>query len=506
MDKFYLTTPIYYVNAEPHIGHAYTTLIADVMARYYRDQLSDQAVFFLTGTDEHGAKIAEVAAKNNLTPLEFCNQMSPKFRQAWKNLGIEYSRFIRTTDPDHEQNARDFLVSLKNKQALYQADYHGLYCTGCESFLLERQLTKDGFCPDHQRPPEAISEKNWFFKLADYLPVLEQLIADDQLLVAPSNSKEEVLGLLRQELADFSVSRPSVSWGIKLPWDDQQTIYVWVEALLNYWTGLRQGYGRQADPLQQGYGRQAAVQQGSLFNKFWPPDLQLIGKDIIKFHCIYWPAMLLAYYDGDTRHLPRQIFAHGFYTINGQKMSKTIGNVIDPNNLVAKYGVDGARYLILSQFPIGTDGDIEESKFTEKFNADLANGIGNLLSRVTVLVGKKIQNHESLWKSTEIISNNTRIKYDQLMSELKIFEVIKLINKIVQESDELLAATKPWQLDAVADQPAVIKTLSHVLFALTEISSYLTPILPATARAISERLNQLRLKQFDNPPLFPRIT
>ena len=323
-EKFYVTTPIYYVNDKPHIGHAYTTIIADVLARYYRGKIGKENVFFLTGTDEHGAKIAEAAEKNNVSPQEFTDQISTLFKEAWKNLEIENDYFIRTTDDDHKKTVVDILKSLKEAKTpqgndvLYEGEYEGLYCVGCEKFMTENDLV-DGKCPDHNKEPEKLSEKNWFFKLGDFLPAIKQKIESGELIIYPEGRKKEVLGLIKQGMPDISISRSSksVSWGIDIPWDDDQKTYVWVDALSNYITAL--GYP-----------------DGENFKKFWPADVHLMALEILKFHTLLWPAMLMAM----DVELPKSMYVHGFFTIDGQKMSKTLGNVISPNELVEKYGAE----------------------------------------------------------------------------------------------------------------------------------------------------------------------
>lgn len=502
MSKFYLTTPIYYVNAPPHIGHAYTTLAADVIARYYKEKLGESNVFFLTGTDEHGAKIAEAAEREGKSPKTFCDEMAPLFQQTWQRLNISYTHFIRTTDEYHEKGAAEFLTALKLKGALYESAYKGLYCNACESFITEKQLTKDGLCKDHLRSPERIVEKNWFFKLETYLPKVQKIIEDGTLRVLPETRTEEVLGLFRQGMENFSVSRPNVRWGIPLPWDRAQTIYVWVEALLNYWTAIHK------------------------CQKFWPPNVQIIGKDIIKFHCIYWPAMLLAYYDGDTEQLPKTIFAHGFFTVNGQKMSKTLGNVIDPNDLVDRYGSDGARYLILSQFPFGADGDIEESKFTEKYNADLANGLGNEVSRIATVYTKKIAKKDK----DGIFWTKVREKYErnktqdvpyinQFIKTLQLYEALQCIkgskdkpsfevtgyatgfSSSMYITNRDLNIDTPWleqDLDKVIDGES--KAMARLL-----VQAYLLrPFLPQTSEKVEQIFDIQNKKITLVEALFPR--
>ncbi|MBI4359596.1 MAG: methionine--tRNA ligase [Candidatus Jacksonbacteria bacterium] len=489
MPKFYLTTPIYYINAKPHIGHAYTTLAADVIARQKRRALGDDNVFLLTGTDEHGAKIAEAAKRDGKDPKTFSNSMAPLFAKTWRRLNISHNHFIRTTDEYHEKGAAEFLTALKNKSALYEGNYSGLYCRGCESFITEKQLTKDGLCNDHMQKPERIVEKNWFFKLHEYLPKIQKMIEDGKIRVLPEARTEETLGLFRQGMEDFSVSRPNVTWGIPLPWDKKQTIYVWVEALLNYWSAIHK-----------------CQMSNVKCQMFWPPDLQIIGKDIIKFHCIYFPAMLLAYYDGNSEQLPKTIFAHGFFTVNGRKMSKTLGNIIDPNDLADLYGTDGARYLMLSQFPFGSDGDIEEGKFDEKYNSDLANGIGNLVSRITTLCLKQITDWGGFWKQARM-NHELRITNHEEKEPLVNFKLYEILRQSIQKArlcDEFLAKEKPWQLDKTKDQDKIINILTESALHLAAISESTEPFLPDTASQIRQRFDIDKQSVSQGAPLFPR--
>ncbi|MBU1074666.1 class I tRNA ligase family protein, partial [Patescibacteria group bacterium] len=309
--SLFITTPIYYVNDKPHIGHAYTTVAADILARWHK-QKGDE-VFFLTGTDEHGAKVAESAKLANKSPQQLCDKNSKLFKEAFDNLNLSYDYFIRTTDQRHEKSVAKFMQKLYDQGDIYEGTYEGLYCTGCENFLTEKELV-DGKCPDHLKEPEKISEKNYFFKLTKYLSKVQTLIEKDEIKILPEDKKKEALGLFKQGLEDFSVSRENVKWGIPLPFDKSQVTYVWVEALQNYISAI--GYG---DDRRE-------------FEKWWQNPLHIMAKDILKFHCIYWPALLLA----AGEEPPKQMFLHGFFSINGQKMSKSIGNVIDPNDLVAK--------------------------------------------------------------------------------------------------------------------------------------------------------------------------
>jgi len=492
MNKFFITTPIYYVNSQPHIGHAYTTVAVDVLARYHR--LKGEQVFFLTGTDEHGAKICQAAQKAGHQEQKFCDLISEQFKQVWRALNIDYSYFIRTTDREHEKGVVEFLTQLKDEGFLYEADYGGLYCVGCEKFMTEKELI-DGRCPDHQREPEKISEKNWFFKLKEFLPRIEKLITDDQILIQPANAKKEVLGLFKQGLEDFSVSRQNVSWGIKLPWDQSQTIYVWVDALLNYWTALQNNNtvilnGAQRSEESQGLNDNI---QGSFVGSrspqddlrhFWPPDLHIMSHDILKFHAVYWPAMLLA----AGLALPRQIFIHGYFTINGQKMSKTIGNVIVPQELIKKFGVDATRYLLLAQFPFGNDGDISLDRMIETYNAHLANGLGNLVARVAKF-GFKIQ--DSRFK------NNSEEQYQKLMADLDLYGVVKLAQEKIQECDGQINKIQPWK---IKDKPEQEKVLKPIIKEILFISRCLAPIMLTTSQKIVEIF-----KTGQSEILFPRI-
>jgi len=475
MKKILITTPIYYVNDKPHIGHAYTTLAADVLTRFFRAQ--GKEVFFLTGTDEHGAKIADSAEKSGKSPKEFCDEISDLFKKSWENLNIKYDYFVRTTDKRHEEAVKKFIEKLKEKDAIYEKEYEGLYCVGCEKFLTEKELV-DGICPDHKTKPEIISEKNYFFKLKDYLKEIENLIRKNKLEIGPEHIKNEVLGLLKQGLDDFSISRQKerVKWGIDLPFDNNQIIYVWVDALLNYISAV--GYG---DNKKE-------------FKKWWEDAriVHLLGKDILKFHAIYWPAMLLAV----GEKIPEQEFIHGFFTINGQKMSKTLGNVIDSNKIVEKFGVDATRYLLLSQFPFGQDGDIKQEKFIEKYNSDLANGLGNLVARVlTLAIRNKIQDTNTK-PEKEILNkiNKTKENYEKLMEEFRLYEVLEEIWKLISFCDEYIEKEKPWK------NPNPEKTISNLLYCISEIADLIAPFLPQTSEKIKEQL-----KTGKSEILFPRI-
>lgn len=477
MKRILITTPIYYVNDKPHWGHAYTTLAADVLTRFFRAQ--GKEVFFLTGTDEHGTKIAQSAEKLGISPKELCDKNSKLFKEAWENLNIKYDYFVRTTDKRHEEAVEKFLNKLKEKNVVYEKEYQGLYCTECEKFLTEKEL-KDGKCPDHKIKPEKVSEKNYFFKLKDYLRKVESLIKGNKLKIGPRNAKNEVLGLLKQDLDDFSISRQKVKWGIDLPFDRNQRVYVWLDALLNYVSAI--GYGDNS----------------SQFKRWWEQGyiIHLLGRDILKFHAIFWPALVLA----TGEKIPDEEFIHGFFTINGQKMSKTLGNIIDPNEVVKKFSVDVTRYLLLSQFPFGQDGDVKEEKFVEKYNSDLANGLGNLVARVLTLATKSKVKNQKLKVSDDIIQKKiTEIQenYKKAMEGIKLHEALEEVWKLIGFCDNYVDKEKPWQLK---DKKKLNVVLSNLLYCISEIAILINPFLPETSQKIRKQLESGELET-----LFPRI-
>lgn len=503
-NTFYITTPIYYVNDQPHIGHAYTTIAADVLARYHRQK--GEEVFFLTGTDEHGSKVAESAAKEGKSSQEFCDEVANAFKKVWKVLNISNDYFIRTTDKDHKKRVQEIFTKLKDaktpqgNEVIYQGEYKGLYCTGCEKFLTEKELV-NGKCPDHEKEPEELVEKNYFFRLKDYLPEIQKKIESDEFLILPKKRRQEALGLIKQGIDDFSVSRETVKWGIDLPFDKSQKAYVWVDALSNYITAL--GY----PPVAEALG--GKPDQPDNFQKFWPADAHLMAQDILKFHTIYWPAILLAL-DVD---LPRAEFIHGFFTINGQKMSKSLGNAIDPIALADKYaglpqskdfgrGADVTRYLLLSQFSFGSESDVQAERFDEKYNAELGNKLGNLIMRVTNLLeqhndGRVLE--VDLSKEWQIDSKTVDKYYQEYKIDLvlrTIWEKIEFLNKQIDEA-------QPWKtIKDEATKSDAIKVLSQAVLALRQIAKYLESFMPETAEKIKEQLKEPLKK---GEPLFPRI-
>lgn len=476
--KKYITTPIYYINAKPHLGHAYTTIAADVLARYYRQKGDD--VFFLTGTDEHGAKIAEAAKKAGQEPRIFADEQSNLFENLSKTLNFSNDAFIRTTDPRHEEIVQKFLQKLYDKGLIYEKEYSGLYCVGCEKFLTERDLV-DGKCPDHKTEPVKQSEKNWFFKLSQFQDKIKNLIESDELKIRPQTRKNEILGKIKQGLEDISISRAQVEWGITIPWDKKQTIYVWVDALINYWSAPKI-FGKE---------------------KAWPPDLHLVGRDILWFHAVIWPAMLLAI--GES--LPKEIFVQGYFTVDGQKMSKTIGNVIDPVELVEKYGADSVRYYVLRDFPYGEDGDVSLDRLKERHNNDLAAGLGNLVQRVLSMIKRygikpQVVSRQSSADSAENDKRQTRNdkQIEDLTENLRFQEALVEIWKEIAVVNKEIAETEPWNLDKEGKKKELDEFLKKCYEQILEITDLVAPYLPETAKNIKSQAKTLDLK-----PIFEKV-
>lgn len=468
--KFYITTPIYYINAAPHIGSAYPTIASDVLARYHR--LKGDEVWFLTGSDEHGAKMADTALLAGKEPQEFCDEIAAQFQLLWDELDISNDDFIRTTSDRHKAGVIKLLTKLKAVDAIYEGEYEGYYCQGCEAFKTERELI-NGECPDHHTKPQLISEKNYFFNLKKYLPELERLIDEDKIQILPASKKKEVLGLFKQEISDFSISRSSLKWGIPLPWDDSQVTYVWADALSNYLTAL--GY---------------ASDDQSKVEKFWPADVHIVGKDIIKFHCIFWPAMLLA----AGIEPPKAVYAHGFFTVDGDKMGKSMGNVIDPNNLIKEFGTDATRYLLLSQFPFGQDGDIKASQFVIQYNSDLANGIGNFASRVTAMAEKYFNGVVPERSSEQKIATEAIwVDYQKALDNFQVDGAINAIKKINQLGDAYVESSKPWEL-AKTDPERLKEVIYNLLELLRHLALMLYPVMPETSEKIFIALGQADFK------------
>lgn len=498
--KYYITTPIYYINDVPHIGHAYTTIAADVLARYHRTKGDD--VFFLTGTDEHGAKIAEAADKAGKSPKEFVDHLRPKFIDTWKELNISYDQFFATTNPDHEKMVQDFVAKLVEKGFVEKREYEGLYCVGCERFLKESELV-DGMCPDHKKAPVKQKEENYFFKLSSFQDKLAKLIENDEFEIGPAQRKNEILGKLKQGLEDVSISRAAVEWGVSFPGDPKQTIYVWIDALLNYYTATEiychdshlGGAGTPSTPevnSDAGAGTPSTPEVDAC--GAWPANLHLMAKDILWFHAVIWPAMLLA----ADLSLPKKVFAHGFFTVNGQKMSKTIGNVIDPNEIVDKYGADAVRFYLLSAFPFGEDGDVSLEKLDQSYNK-LANEVGNLAQRTLSMIVRY-----EIPKSKLQISNqnsNSKIQIDEELCNLQFMEALRKIMAFAEEQNRFIADKAPWTLAKEGKNEELAEVLSTVYSNLGVIADALLPFIPETAEKMKNQLETLKPE-----PLFPKTT
>jgi methionyl-tRNA synthetase len=471
--KFFITTPIYYINDVPHIGHTCTTVAADIIARLHK-QIGEE-VFSLTGTDEHGQKVAESAEKENLSPQNYCDKISPRFENAWKDLNIGFDFFIRTTDPRHEKVVAELLQKIYDNGDAYKDKYEGWYCIGCEKFLTETELVDD-HCPLH--PPEKTvrkSEENWFFRLSKYVPKLIELIENDKTnYIYPEGKRSEILAKLKAGVRDISLSRENVEWGISVPWDTKQTVYVWFDALINYYSATQ-----------------------FLDNKkdFWPANVHLIGKEILWFHTVIWQAMLLS--AGFTvDQLPKKVYIHSFYMIDGQKMSKSLGNVISPQQLIDLFGVDGARYLIARSFPSENDSDVGIERFKEKYNADLANNLGNLVSRITKLA----EGNPSVDKSTSPFDE--REKFIKLIDDCRYDEAIGLVfDKFINTSNAKLNEVTPWKLEKT--DPKRIDVLNFCVDNLKQAANYLKSIMPTVADKI-EKCFDGEVKPLESP-LFPRI-
>jgi methionyl-tRNA synthetase len=497
---FYLTTPIYYVNATPHVGHAYTTIAADILVRHRRQR--GEETFFLTGTDEHGSNIARVAEEEGLDPKAFVDRNAEAFRALTKRINASNDFFIRTTDERHEAVVQEFLQRIYDAGEIYEGVYAGLYCSRCESFYSEAELI-DGRCPQHGIVPEYVEEKNYFFRLSAYQEKLLRLYDENPEFVLPRFRANEARSFIEQGLDDISVSRATQRWGVSVPWDPDQVVYVWVDALINYWSAL--AFAREGEDLRP---------------RFWPAVHHLLAKDILKFHCVIWPALLM----GAGLEVPRQLFVHGYLLMDDRKMSKSVGNVIDPLDLIDVYGVDPVRFYLFRAAPFGQDGSISVEGLHERYERELGNDLGNLLSRTTAMISRYRDGRLGVVAgSPELAADLDRLgpevakrldAYDLTGALETIWEVVRSLNRHVEQN-------APWEL---AKDEARKDDLDRVLFDLADglrvLAVALAPFMPGTAPLILSALGQAQDVAWEGvraggtaaadglepaQPLFPRI-
>lgn len=455
--KFYITTPIYYPNDIPHLGHAYTTVVSDVLARWNKQKGKD--VFFITGTDEHTKKVIRAAEKAGKTPKKFTDELVPEFKEAWKKLNIDYDRFIRTSDADHKKVVEEVLNKVNDKGDIYKGVYEGLYCTDCEAYYTEKDAP-DSKCPVHESKLENLKEDSYFFKLSKYQEDLLDLYKKNPEFISPSKRGQEIVNRVKAGLRDLSISRANMDWGIKLPFDKKHTSYVWFDALLNYYTATREK-GKE---------------------KFWPADVHVIGKDILWFHSVIWPAMLIS----AGIDLPRVVFAHGWWTVNDKKMGKSAGNAVKVDDLIKIAGVDSARYFLLRNTPFGQDGDFSEKALVSRHNDELANKLGNLVSRVAGLIEQN-----GVEKGDNKLIKKLKVKeIDKLIGSYQLDKALNLIFEFIDRCNEYVQEREIW---ATKDKKALYELKESIL----KIAELLWAFIPDSSEKIKKQFGSKNIKKGD---------